>query len=101
MPIYEYHCLKCGKRVEKIQKFSDPPLKVHEGCGGKVERVLHAPALHFKGSGFYITDYARKSAPAEGASAAESSSKAGGGGTKAGASEGPAGKKPASGKKKD
>jgi putative FmdB family regulatory protein len=84
LPIYEYRCLKCGKRVEKIQKFSDPPLKTHEGCGGKVERVLNAPSLQFKGSGFYITDYAKKPAPAEGSSApsAESSAKSDAGTTK-------------------
>jgi putative FmdB family regulatory protein len=65
LPIYEYRCEKCGERFEKIQKFDDPPLKSHEGCGGKVERLLHAPAIQFKGSGFYITDYARKSTPSE------------------------------------
>ena len=57
MPIYEYHCDKCGKRFEKIQKFSDAPLETHDECGGHVERLLSAPAFQFKGSGFYITDY--------------------------------------------
>ena len=86
MPIYEYRCEKCGEQFERIQKFDDPPLKTHEGCGGKVERLLHAPAIQFKGSGFYITDYARKSAPAEssGSSApSESGSKASDSGSKA------------------
>jgi putative FmdB family regulatory protein len=59
MPLYEYACEKCGKVFEVIEKFSDKPLTVHAECGGKVERLLSAPALHFKGSGFYITDYAK------------------------------------------
>jgi putative FmdB family regulatory protein len=60
MPLYEYQCEKCGKTFEIIQKFSDTPLTVHEGCGGKVEKQLSAPGpLHFKGSGWYVTDYAR------------------------------------------
>ena len=63
MPIYVYRCLKCGKETEKIQKFSDPPLQSCESCGGPVEKVLHPPAIHFKGSGWYVTDYARKSSP--------------------------------------
>ncbi len=61
MPLYEYACEKCGKVFEVIQKFADEPLKVHEECGGTVDRLLSAPALHFKGSGFYITDYAKGS----------------------------------------
>jgi putative FmdB family regulatory protein len=66
MPLYEYRCENCGERFEVIQKFSDAPLTVHEKCGGKVQRLLSAPALQFKGSGWYITDYARGSnAPAK------------------------------------
>ena len=61
MPLYEYQCENCGERFEVMQKFSDEPLTVHEKCGGKVERLLSAPALQFKGSGWYITDYARGS----------------------------------------
>lgn len=61
MPIYEYRCAKCGKVFELIQKFSDAPLEVHPDCGGNVERLLSTPALQFKGSGWYITDYARGS----------------------------------------
>ena len=75
MPLYEYQCRKCGKRFEKIQKFSDPPLETHEKCGGPVQRLLSSPAIQFKGSGWYITDYARKSAPSEGSSSSDSSSK--------------------------
>jgi len=64
MPLYEYKCDACGAVFEVIQKFSDEPLRVHESCGGNVARLLSPPALQFKGSGWYITDYARsKSSP--------------------------------------
>ncbi|MBM3735854.1 MAG: zinc ribbon domain-containing protein [Acidobacteria bacterium] len=59
MPLYEYRCAKCERVFEVIQKFSDTPLSTHEGCGGGVERLISAPAFQFKGSGWYITDYAR------------------------------------------
>lgn len=61
MPLYEYLCTKCKHRFEKIQKFSDPMVKKCPECGGKVENVLHAPAVQFKGAGWYVTDYAKKS----------------------------------------
>ncbi len=61
MPLYEYKCKKCGHRFEKIQKFSDKPMKKCPECGGPVEQVLSAPAVQFKGSGWYVTDYAKKS----------------------------------------
>ena len=64
MPLYEYLCGKCRATVEKIQKFSDPPLTTCEKCGGMLERLLSSPAIHFKGSGWYVTDYARKSGSA-------------------------------------
>lgn len=57
MPLYEYECETCGSVFEKMQKFSDEPLTVHENCGGHVHRLLSAPALQFKGTGWYITDY--------------------------------------------
>ncbi|HYM12168.1 MAG TPA: FmdB family zinc ribbon protein [Bryobacterales bacterium] len=60
MPVYEYECLKCGAHFDEIQKFSDRPVRKHNGCGGKVKRVLSAPAFRFKGTGWYVTDYARK-----------------------------------------
>jgi putative FmdB family regulatory protein len=60
VPLYEYECGKCGHRFERIQKFSDPPVKACPQCGGKVRKLLSAPAIQFKGSGWYITDYARK-----------------------------------------
>ena len=59
MPLYEYECPKDGT-FEKIQKFSDPPLKVCPTCGSPVERLLSAPAIQFKGTGWYVTDYAKK-----------------------------------------
>jgi len=61
MPLYEYQCKKCGHRFEKIQKFSDKPVKKCPECGGVVEQTISAPAVQFKGSGWYVTDYARKS----------------------------------------
>jgi len=61
MPLYEYKCQSCGEVFEVIQRFSDEPLKVHEGCGGALNRLLSPPALQFKGSGWYVTDYARGS----------------------------------------
>src|SRR5579885_2847138 len=59
MPLYEYECERCGNIFEVRQKFADDPLSVHEGCGGPVHRLLSPPALQFKGSGWYITDYAK------------------------------------------
>ena len=61
MPLYEYECRKCGRRFERIQKFSDSPLKKCEECGGAIERLISASAIQFKGTGWYVTDYARKS----------------------------------------
>ena len=60
MPIYEYSCRKCGKTIEVIQKFSDPVLKKHQGCGGTLTKLISASGFQFKGSGWYVTDYARK-----------------------------------------
>lgn len=60
VPLYEYQCKKCKHRFEKIQKFSDPEVKKCPECGSAVERLLSAPAVQFKGSGWYVTDYARK-----------------------------------------
>ena len=60
MPLYEYECDACGHRFEKIQKFSDPLVDTCPKCGGQVHKLFSSPAIQFKGSGFYITDYARK-----------------------------------------
>ena len=59
MPLYEYKCQSCGEVFERIEKFSAAPLESHDGCGGKVERLISTSAFQFKGSGFYATDYAR------------------------------------------
>jgi putative FmdB family regulatory protein len=62
MPLYEYECEVCGKRFERIHKFSDPPIAVCVHCGkSPVRKLFSSPAIQFKGSGFYITDYAKKS----------------------------------------
>ena len=61
MPLYEYLCKKCGHVFEKIVKFSDKPIKKCPECGGSVEQTISAPAVQFKGSGWYVTDYAKKS----------------------------------------
>ena len=59
MPIYEYLCQSCGKKFELLQKFSDAPLTIHEECGGAVEKLISTSALQFKGSGWYVNDYAK------------------------------------------
>jgi putative FmdB family regulatory protein len=61
VPLYEYKCLKCGRHTDKIEKVAGPHLKKCPHCGGKVESVITAPAIQFKGSGWYVTDYAGKS----------------------------------------
>lgn len=65
MPIYEYKCEQCGDVFERIEKFSDEPLAVHDKCGGPVHRLISAAALQFKGSGWYVNDYARAGAKPE------------------------------------
>ena len=62
MPIYEYECQKCGKRTEAIQRIGEKPLKICPHCAGKLKKLASAPAIQFKGSGWYVTDYARKDA---------------------------------------
>ena len=75
MPLYEYQCKKCGHRFEKIQRFSDRMVKKCPECGGVVEQMISAPAVQFKGSGWYVTDYAKKpSAESSSNSSADSSS---------------------------
>jgi putative FmdB family regulatory protein len=66
MPIYEYRCKKCGEVIEKIQKFSDPPLKKHPGCGGSLTKLISQSSFQLKGSGWYVTDYAGKGKPESG-----------------------------------
>ena len=76
MPLYEYQCDTCGHRFEVIQKFSDAPVTECPKCQGVVRKLFSSPAIQFKGSGFYITDYAKKGGTA-------ASSKSEGGGDKA------------------
>ncbi len=89
MPNYEYLCKKCGHRFEQIRKFSDKQLRKCPECGGVIEQVISAPAVQFKGSGWYVNDYPKKGA----GSAASSSSSA--------SSEGDSGSKETKESKKD
>jgi putative FmdB family regulatory protein len=75
MPLYEYKCKKCHHRFERIQKFSDPHVKKCPECGGAVEQLLSAPAVQFKGSGWYVTDYAKKPTHASSSSDGEPAGK--------------------------
>lgn len=75
MPLYEYRCLKCEETFEVRQKFSDDPVAYHPVCGGEGRRMLSTPQLHFKGSGFYITDYGKGGAGATKPGAAKTESK--------------------------
>jgi putative FmdB family regulatory protein len=81
MPLYEYKCKKCGHRFERIQSFSAPDVKECPICQSEVERLISAPAVQFKGSGFYSTDYASKPA-------ASNKSQEGGGGSSSDSSSG-------------
>ena len=78
MPIYEYECAACGHRFERIQKFSDALVVECPNCGEhKVQKLLSSPAIQFKGSGWYITDYARKGATGTDAKSASDSKESG------------------------
>ena len=76
MPLYEYRCKSCGHQFEKIQSFSAPEEKECPQCHAEVERLLSAPAIQFKGSGWYVTDYANKSSA--GKASGKSDDKSGG-----------------------
>jgi len=102
MPIYEYECLACGKRSEVLQRASDPPLGECPECGGQVRKLISAPAFQFKGSGWYVTDYASKtsSSAAQGAERGAEKATPGGASSDAAPTAGSAAKeapKPASG----
>jgi putative FmdB family regulatory protein len=74
MPLYEYECESCGHRFEVIQKFSDAPIETCPKCGSRVHKLMSSPAIQFKGSGWYITDYAKKDSTAAGKTAAKDES---------------------------
>ena len=93
MPLYEYECNDCEHRFERIQKFSDPLVSTCPVCGGEVRKLLSSPAIQFKGTGWYVTDYAKKSS----GDAQEGARKDGGEGKAAGGAKGD-GKKSADGK---
>jgi putative FmdB family regulatory protein len=76
MPLYEYECER-GHRFERIVKFSDPPLEVCPECGAVVHKLMSSPAIQFKGTGWYITDYARKGGESKDTKSTKSSSEAG------------------------
>ncbi|HEY6930078.1 MAG TPA: FmdB family zinc ribbon protein [Thermoanaerobaculia bacterium] len=71
MPIYEYECQKCERRTEAIQRIGEKPLQICPHCGGKLKKLASAPAIQFKGSGWYVTDYARAKKEEKGSSHAE------------------------------
>ena len=75
MPLYEYECKKCGHRFEKIQLYSDKMVKKCPECGGQVEQMISAPAVQFKGSGWYVTDYAKKPSSPGGSGSGDSKDK--------------------------
>ncbi len=77
MPNYEYLCKNCGHRFEQIRKFSDKQLRKCPECGGVIEQVISAPAVQFKGSGWYVTDYAKKGAASAGSSSSSSEGESG------------------------
>jgi putative FmdB family regulatory protein len=101
VPLYEYKCVKCGRRTEKIEPVAGPHLKKCPHCGGRVESVITAPAIKFKGSGWYVTDYAGKSPDGgskESTSSGESKESAGKDSGKDAGTPGAAGKESAGGK---
>jgi putative FmdB family regulatory protein len=107
MPIYEYVCKSCGRKTEVIARFGDPPLKICPHCGGKLKKAASAPAIQFKGTGWYVTDYARarkedkteKAPEKEGASGEKTAEKESASGEKAPEKESASGEKPAEKKK--
>jgi len=93
LPLYEYACTKCGQHTEKIRKFSDPPLTKCEKCGGKLKQLVSRSAIKFKGSGWYVTDYARKSSTVTPNNTAGSGNGDKGKGSEAAKTEAPSAKK--------
>ena len=75
MPLYEYQCSECKRKIEVLQKFSDPVLSECSECGGELERILSVPSIRFKGSGWYVTDYSSKNSNGDGIKRASSEAK--------------------------
>ena len=93
MPLYEYACTSCERQFEVMQRFADDPLTICEECGGALKKLLSAPAFQFKGSGWYVTDYANKDKGDKGSGGGDSSSSGSEGqGDKKAESKGDAGK---------
>ena len=88
MPLYEYQCESCAKRFERIEKYSDPPIETCPSCGLHVKKLMSSPAIQFKGSGFYITDYPKKSQSEGGKSQTDSGKSQSDAGTKSESSSG-------------
>jgi putative FmdB family regulatory protein len=78
LPVYEYRCNQCGHHFERSQRMSDEPVRECEVCGGEVARVLFAPAIHFKGTGFHNTDYGTRKRPKDGEGSGSDSAADGG-----------------------
>ena len=75
MPLYEYQCQQCHEKLEAIQKFSDDPYTICPHCGGALKKLISSPAIKFKGSGFYLTDYGKSGSSSDSKSSASSESK--------------------------
>ena len=101
MPLYEYKCEGCGRVFEVIQKFADAPVTVDEVCGGAVHRLLSAPALQFKGSGWYVNDYAKGGSSSGSSSGGDGSKRSDGSGSESSASDGSGSKSAESSKGSD
>jgi len=75
MPLYEYQCTECGKIEEAIQKFSDAPLTTCKHCSGTLNKLISQSSFHLKGTGWYVTDYSKKSAPSSSTDTTQTSTK--------------------------
>jgi putative FmdB family regulatory protein len=101
MPIYEYQCLRCEKKTELLQRFDDPPLASCPDCGGEVRKLISSPAFHFKGSGWYVTDYGKKGGAETSAAKGEGAAQSEGGTHGEGGTQSEAGAKGDGGSKSD
>ncbi len=93
MPLYEYLCESCGRTIELIQSFSEAPLTLCDRCGGTVKRLLSAPAVQFKGSGWYVSDYGKSGSAGPSAKSDTGAKDSGGSGSGDGPASAPGGDK--------